>query len=361
MPIIEKTYDINNHIKFYCSPIVEMVASLHVLADARHHINCFNWANEVKQKLNHGEKSEIEYFAIHYNQWAFIMDIMTEIASEDNDDVYKDLETIKNMKHIDFAYLFLGFSAMYYDKKILIDWIAEPEKLTEKDINMLGNYLSLSDIKYFLKNIDLLRNKLIYVLEMYWEKVFKKEWFIIKKYIIKTIKDQKMILVNTNVFNYISNLHHDISINNNSIIMKKNIDFKINIDDIKEIRLFPSVFTSPHLMINIVHNSLILYLNLNFHSAMLSEKVPDELITLLKAVSDETRLKIIRILSSNQATTQELSEILNLTPSTISLHLKSMKEAKLVKTKKVKKFVYYKLIENQLNSINDRLKDFLKL
>ena len=62
-----------------------------------------------------------------------------------------------------------------------------------------------------------------------------------------------------------------------------------------------------------------------------------------KALSSETRRKIIFILMDKSLCAGEIAEQFNLTGATISHHLKILSESNLIKRKKVKQTVYYSL------------------
>lgn len=68
-----------------------------------------------------------------------------------------------------------------------------------------------------------------------------------------------------------------------------------------------------------------------------------ETVTLLKALSDENRLRIIMALRGKELCVCTLTELLDLAPSTTSKHLSVLKQARLIESVKDGKFVYYRL------------------
>ncbi|MDI2882329.1 metalloregulator ArsR/SmtB family transcription factor [Clostridioides difficile] len=74
-----------------------------------------------------------------------------------------------------------------------------------------------------------------------------------------------------------------------------------------------------------------------------------EIIQILKALGDETRIRIINILRSGALCVCEIEAILEITQSNASRHLNKLMNAKLVTYYKEAKFVYYKLDENTLD------------
>ena len=72
---------------------------------------------------------------------------------------------------------------------------------------------------------------------------------------------------------------------------------------------------------------------------------PEGLVTIFKALSDSVRLQIMNYVLEKPSTTQSLAQILLMTESSVSRHLQILKDAKLLKARKVKKFVLYEPTE----------------
>ena len=83
--------------------------------------------------------------------------------------------------------------------------------------------------------------------------------------------------------------------------------------------------------------------SLNFHH--------DALANFFKLMGDPTRLKLLITLLDGESCVSDLSEKLNMTLSAISHQLKLLKMAKLVKTRKEGKAVYYSLDDEHIHTI----------
>lgn len=68
-----------------------------------------------------------------------------------------------------------------------------------------------------------------------------------------------------------------------------------------------------------------------------------EFLTIVKAMADENRLRILMALRGKELCVCTLTELLNLAPSTTSKHLSILKQARLIESVKDGKFVYYRL------------------
>ncbi len=81
-------------------------------------------------------------------------------------------------------------------------------------------------------------------------------------------------------------------------------------------------------------------------------------ITIFKCLSDRSRLQILKSLSIEPMYVERLAQRLNLTPSTISFHLKKLEDAGIVYSTKDQYYQVYHLVESILKeNILDLIKD----
>lgn len=69
----------------------------------------------------------------------------------------------------------------------------------------------------------------------------------------------------------------------------------------------------------------------------------EELVTFFKALADSNRLKIVGLLAEKSYSVEELAELLQLKPSTVSHHLSRLSEAGLVKSRSESYYNIYQL------------------
>lgn len=84
---------------------------------------------------------------------------------------------------------------------------------------------------------------------------------------------------------------------------------------------------------------------------MMNEDIIFDLSNLYKVFSDETRLRILNALLISELCVCDISDLLEMTHSSISHQLKVLREMKLVKAKKVGKSVYYSLKDDHIQKI----------
>jgi len=72
------------------------------------------------------------------------------------------------------------------------------------------------------------------------------------------------------------------------------------------------------------------------------------ILEILKALADETRLRILNLLHKETLCVCDLEEILKISQSNASRHLTKLKDARLVTSKKQAQWIYYRLDEQML-------------
>lgn len=73
-----------------------------------------------------------------------------------------------------------------------------------------------------------------------------------------------------------------------------------------------------------------------------------ELVQVMKALSDETRIRIVNLLQEGDLCVCELEVLLDINQSNASRHLNRLTNAHIVDYYKVAKYVYYKLIKETI-------------
>lgn len=362
-------YDGEREIVFHKSEFVETISSLHSLQGEQDEKQQSTWLIEKRMKLlQSAEMYSLEMYGKIYASWLLIMDIATYISCQYYNKTGKTHitfeEAIEEYRTLDdetYLSLFLGMPALGFTKEDAKQWLENPDNIEENSLKKVGQYIAKEDILIFIKNIDTLKKDLEELITKYWKEVFSDVWTEIEKSIDKTIKSEKYQCAQVgNCIQYISNLHNQIHITRGQIHLKKEIPYVIDLKDIKRIHIFPSTFSDQELLIDKYGSSLIIYYNLNLRSMTDEIIVPEDLKMAFKALGDENRLKIVKLLWGAPATTQYLTNVLGLAQSTVSAHLKLLKSSGILKNKMIKKYVYYEINQEFLEQLNNKLIEFIK-
>jgi len=74
----------------------------------------------------------------------------------------------------------------------------------------------------------------------------------------------------------------------------------------------------------------------------------NDLVTIFKALSDETRLRIIKLLEEGELCVCDITAALDMVQPKVSFHLSALKEAGFIKDRKQGKWIHYSLNEKDL-------------
>ncbi|MDI2882344.1 metalloregulator ArsR/SmtB family transcription factor [Clostridioides difficile] len=81
---------------------------------------------------------------------------------------------------------------------------------------------------------------------------------------------------------------------------------------------------------------------------------------LFKALSDETRLKILNMLSGCELCACNILDEVNITQPTLSYHMKILSECNLVNARKEGSWMKYTLVNDKINDLNEVLNEVNK-
>jgi DNA-binding transcriptional ArsR family regulator len=86
-----------------------------------------------------------------------------------------------------------------------------------------------------------------------------------------------------------------------------------------------------------------------------------ESVQILKALSDETRFELIKLLLTHDLCVGALAHHLRISEAAVSQHLKLLREAGLVKGEKRGYWTHYMIEKDKLNELVERLRELTKL
>lgn len=89
-------------------------------------------------------------------------------------------------------------------------------------------------------------------------------------------------------------------------------------------------------------------------AALPSEETLGDLAELFKIFGDATRIRILLVLFQSEVCVYDLAKLLNMTPSAISHQLRLLKQARLVKSRREGKIVFYSLADSHVRTMLDQ-------
>lgn len=98
---------------------------------------------------------------------------------------------------------------------------------------------------------------------------------------------------------------------------------------------------------NVIHENVVKEVKLS----MLDDKTINKVAEFFKIVGDPTRTKILSVLDKNELCVCDIAYLLNMTKSSISHQLKTLKSYGIVKNRKEGKEVYYTLDDEHVSEV----------
>ena len=328
---------LTQRIQFVYSPLNELFRSLHVLLNPRHHGMNIDWALEAQRSLTDDFFNQLHYFELIYELGTppIFFNNFEQLTTNLDDE-------IDNLKQ---------FSS-HEDPQVVVKSLVQVAQQRENQfIPKMAKSLEWRDYQptnphQLLKDLSVnpakVYEQLFAFIADYRNRVFDQTWAdrSLSQFLVNEIKDQSKYLRDNGFVKLVNHLEVDrLHWQQDQLIVTKPFDQQIDLGNHDVILLVPSYFVWPHLFVDRFAGGVtITYDALN----KIKTKVnPDELVSVFKALSDPVRLRMLKYLADEPLTTQSLGQIMTMSASTVSHHLKLLKQAGLVKTQKDRKFVLY--------------------
>ncbi|MBL4931867.1 ArsR/SmtB family transcription factor [Clostridium paridis] len=317
---IDVIYEKGTLCEFKYSPLYEMFCAMHVLSSPEHHLHRKQWVQKVQEKIDNKFLQDIVKFGEHTNQYCIVMDFCN-LFEECND------------LSIPSAIEFLSNVSIYKINRIFKDY---EKRLSHKE---------------YLFFLDLLKR--------FYVEVFQEELKYIEPIITRVLKREAVLGREKGIFNLVDTIHERIKLSDEKIVFIKNKEYVVNREKLKCITIYSSTFISPHLMIGIMGDNL--YLTHLIDLGSYEKESPLDLEKTLKALGDNTRLKILKEISKKGKSTQELSKILSISEAAVSKALKIMQEGNLVIKERRGNYIIYSINSTEIDYIPYKIYEYIMM
>lgn len=315
----------SKHVRFIYSPFRELVTSLHVLNNPSHHLTRLDWAVQTKGNMSSSLWDVACYFGELSNEWLNFLDLVDVLQYEEKH-VEEAIERINLLKDKEFLSLLLG---------IRTDIPLEESTSAEVEVRSNPSYY---------------REKLCDFLYSYHQKHFARELFRVEPWLIKAVHEIKNHF-EQDPFGTMNSIHPRFKVDTRMLKFFKADTWVFRYEEINTLTIYPSSFIAPHLLVGMEVPEIIVYLQVPLPDEFVEDAVPYDLLCILSALSDKSRLQILKLLYHHSYCTQQLTDLTSLARATISKHLKILEKANLIKGERHGYFVFYKANEITLDQL----------
>ena len=283
------------------APVWELCFSLHVLAQPEHHLYREKWARKT-EAADPELTRRIRAYSDRTNQWTLLIDLPA-------------WSRLRQMEPEEF----FGFCR----SQNIYQW--------NRMLAPLGKSMTVSE-----------RNETLDILEEYHRQVFRQEEPFLRACILRVLRREAEDCRRRGVWDWCRTIHERLEVREDSLCYRKNREYVYPKGDIHTLYLSASTFLDPHLWLYHSPGELEMIRSIRAEHPD-AYHLPEQTVRLLKALGDESRLSLLRLLFLGDSTTQELARQLDLSPAAISKHLKILWEAGLVRKQPEGHYVRYRL------------------
>lgn len=365
---------------FGCSPAREALNSLHVLANSRRHPLHISWALRTRQKMPVELKREVERFAFWHQERPLVFGrIWPHAAGQSWAD---ELSALREAPIDHFADPLIHAS-LPADKRggfIAKGEFLSAEKLLDRTLAAVAEHhpASLPVMRQLIADPEEFREQYVKFLTSYWESCLAADWPRMEARLTADIARRAQDISQRGLRPMLTELSPRIRAGHDAddLITIRPPDLppgrpplEITLTEPDQLLLVPSHFVWPKL-VTVVHRDrrqgdtgrvtvTMVYALAEMEQDGRPPVPPAELLQLLRAAADATRLQILQLLAQRPRSTSELAGLISLTEAAISKHLKLLQDAGWVVPERHSYYIYYRLVRESLADLTHGLDQML--
>ncbi len=332
------------HVVVEYSPFLETLSSLHVVARPEHHLERLAWAQMAKGQLPPSLLQSILHFGHEFDFWLNVMDIRDQFSFEEAS-VEEGIEKLSQIEDSDFAFNLLGRDL---PKEQIDRWLGG-DKIN--DSQLIPVQLEL------LRRPATFKRGMVETLYDYYRGFFSRELRRVEPWLTRFVHSFQEKLDKDPV-KAMASIHPRFVIHERELLFLKAHTWRFTFAEIEKLLVHPSTFISPHLLLGVYLPKISVGCHVSVPGLERSDSVPKDLLAVMDAMSDATRMKILRQLFYHPYCTQQLAGMYGLAEATVSKHLKVLSRAGLVRSERRGNFVFYSGIRDRIQMIRVDIDQF---
>jgi len=201
------------------------------------------------------------------------------------------------------------------------------------------------------------------LVRVYWRTAFEEEWRRVEPFLSDSVEEDRRLVASAGVWPLLARLPGGCRAAPEAEELRVvcNVDYACQLRSEAALVLTPSTFIWPHVAVNADPRwpNWVTYPAGCAVRAAVPELPPAELVDVLRALGDETRLRVLKAIAASPRTTQELAPIVGLTTTGLSKSLLRLADAGLVEGRREGKFVVYSLARERVAAASPAVHTFL--
>ena len=351
--------DALDRIAFAYSPLQESVLSLHVLVAPKHHALQHEWVLEMR-RLPADVKRRITEFGFAY-RWT-MPDFVTASPEAEFSDFEQDLSELAKHDPETLAFDFLRplyDHAGRRDTDLLADDAVRRHALGQCERHGASPEL----VALIFDDPAELGRRFAALLTDYWEAAFSDEWARLEPRLTGAVIEAGREIAVGGLYSFARGLSTRLRVDPERQELGLDLphDHRVEVTEERKLVLVPSAFVWPHVRVNCDEPwPLTLVYPAPFVLEAARPRIPSpDLVQVLDALGNATRLHTLKLVSERPRSTQELARLIGLTQAGMSKHLQKLAAAGLVATRREGYYVLYSADDARLRSLSGALVEYL--
>lgn len=348
---------------FSYSPAMEAVLSLHVLVEPKHHPVQHEWVRAMR-RLPPALKREVDVFAFAYR--AYFPEFFFPSAVGQLADFESELRRLRgvdeHLVRLEFAIPLIGpLPGEEAQRDLAVLEAPATRRLLRERAAAAGDEALARQL---IEDPRSLLERFLRLLESYWEEAFAREWERIEPDLAASVSEAGRVIARRGLYALLRDLWPEVRSDPGSgrFWLERPHDHEVVIGSGDLLVLAPSVYVWPHVRVNCDPPWP---LGLVFPASSIVRESrpripPVQLIGVLRALADDTRLRALRLIAERPRSTQELAPLVGVTEAALSKHLRTLAEAGLLERHRDGYYVLYRIVPDQLAALAPSLEAFLE-
>jgi len=350
-------------VAFSYSPAMEAVLSLHVLVEPKHHPVQHEWVRAMR-RVSPALKREIDVFAFAYR--AYFPEFFFPPAAGELLDFESEL---RRLRGADEQLVRLEFAIALIGSRDGGEVPRDPAALEAPDARrrLRERAAAVGDetlARQLLEDPRGVLERFLGLLESYWAEAFAREWQRIEPDLAASVSEAGRVIARRGLYALLRGLWPEVRSDPDTgrFWLDRPHDHEVDIGAGELLVLAPSVYVWPHVRVNCDPPWP---LGLVFPASSIVRESrpripPAQLIGVLRALADDTRLRALRLIAERPRSTQELAPLVGVTEAALSKHLRTLAEAGLLERHRDGYYVLYRIVPDQVAALAPSLEAFLE-
>ena len=245
------------------------------------------------------------------------------------------------------------------DPRVLADSVVRTR--VRRRVGAIGGDPQLAELVF--DDPATLRERFLVLLADYWDEAFDAEWADVEPRLSAAVDEARADVASGHIYSLLETLRPRLRVDAAGREFGIDIPHNHHVEptEANPLMLIPSVFVWPGLQVNCDSP---FPLSLVYPAPSVARtarpQAPDaELLALLRALGDDTRLRAVRLIAQAPRSTQELAALVGISEAGLSKHLRILAEAGVVETRRDGYYVLYSLSGRRLRAVSKLLADFV--